>query len=98
VPDERGFRDGCMGCTGLRSQGAPADRRCPALPGLAVAHPEALAKWPAEPRVAMDPVLITALLFGSMFLCLAIGVPIAIALGGLTVGMIYGFWSPNALS
>jgi tripartite ATP-independent transporter DctM subunit len=33
-----------------------------------------------------------------MFLCLAIGAPIAIALGGLTVGMIYGFWSPNALS
>src|SRR5690606_17009070 len=24
--------------------------------------------------------------------------PIAIALGGLTVGMIYGFWSPNALT
>jgi tripartite ATP-independent transporter DctM subunit len=46
----------------------------------------------------MDPVLITALLFGSMFLCLAIGVPIAIALGGLTVAMIYGFWSPNALT
>ncbi|HEX7076613.1 MAG TPA: TRAP transporter large permease subunit [Hyphomicrobiaceae bacterium] len=33
-----------------------------------------------------------------MFLCLAIGVPIAIALGGLTVAMIYGFWSPNALT
>lgn len=46
----------------------------------------------------MDPVFVTALLFGSMFLCLAIGAPIAIALGGLTVGMIYGFWSPNALS
>lgn len=46
----------------------------------------------------MDPVLITALLFGSMFVCLAIGVPIAIALGGLTVAMIYGFWSPNALT
>ncbi len=46
----------------------------------------------------MDPVLITALLFGSMLLCLAIGVPIAIALGGLTVALIYGFWSPNALT
>ena len=46
----------------------------------------------------MDPVVITALLFGSMLVCLAIGTPIAIALGGLTVGMIYGFWSSNALS
>ncbi len=46
----------------------------------------------------MDPLLVTAILFGSMFLCLAIGVPIAIALGGLTVAMIYGFWSPNALT
>lgn len=33
-----------------------------------------------------------------MFVCLAVGVPIAIALGGLTVAMIYGFWSPNALT
>ncbi len=46
----------------------------------------------------MDPVLITSLLFGGMFVCLAVGVPIAIALGGLTVAMIYGFWSPNALT
>lgn len=46
----------------------------------------------------MDPVLITLLLFGGMFVCLAVGVPIAIALGGLTVAMIYGFWSPNALT
>lgn len=46
----------------------------------------------------MDPVLVTALLFGGMFFFLALGIPIAIALGGLTVAMIYGFWSPNALS
>ncbi len=46
----------------------------------------------------MDPVLITSLLFGGMFVCLAVGVPIAMALGGLTVAMIYGFWSPNALT
>ncbi|MZR30041.1 TRAP transporter large permease [Sneathiella litorea] len=45
-----------------------------------------------------DPLLVTPLLFGSMLFLLAIGVPIAIALGGLSVGMIYVFWSPMALN
>ncbi|MDQ0316848.1 TRAP transporter large permease [Amorphus orientalis] len=45
-----------------------------------------------------DPVLTTALLFGGMLLALGIGVPIALALGGLSIGMIYVFWSPMALN
>ncbi len=45
-----------------------------------------------------DPVLVTALLFGGMLLLLGIGVPIAFALGGLSIGMIYLFWSPMALN
>lgn len=45
-----------------------------------------------------DPILVTALLFGGMMLLLALGVPIAFALGGLTVALIQIFWSPNALN
>jgi len=45
-----------------------------------------------------DPVLTTSLLFAGMALFLALGVPIAIALGGLSIGMIYLFWSPMALN
>jgi tripartite ATP-independent transporter DctM subunit len=45
-----------------------------------------------------DPVVVTALMFGSMLLLLALGVPIAIALGGLSVALIYGFWSPSGLN
>lgn len=45
-----------------------------------------------------DPVLTTTLLFAGMGLFLALGVPIAIALGGLSIGMIYLFWSPMALN
>lgn len=45
-----------------------------------------------------DPVLTTSLLFGLMIVVLALGVPIAFALGGLSIGMIYFFWSPNALA
>ncbi|GLQ06799.1 TRAP transporter large permease [Sneathiella chinensis] len=45
-----------------------------------------------------DPLLVTPLLFGSMLFFLALGVPIAIALGGLSAAMIYFFWSPMALN
>jgi len=45
-----------------------------------------------------DPTLPSILLFGGMFLFLGLGVPIAFALGGLSVAMIYFFWSPAALS
>jgi TRAP-type mannitol/chloroaromatic compound transport system permease large subunit len=41
---------------------------------------------------------ITALFFGSMLFCLAMGVPIAIALGGLAAFLVFFFWGPNALS
>ena len=46
----------------------------------------------------VDPLLPTFLLFGGMFLLLGLGVPIAFSLGGLSVGMIYFFWSPAALN
>ena len=45
-----------------------------------------------------DPGLITLILFGSMLIILAVGVPIAIALGGLSVALIYLFWSDFALA
>ena len=45
-----------------------------------------------------DPVLVTSLLFGSMFVFLAVGVPIAFALGGLSIGLIFFFWSPMGLN
>ena len=46
----------------------------------------------------MDVVSLTVLFFGSMFALLAIGVPIAIALGGLAAILVFFFWGPNALS
>ena len=46
----------------------------------------------------MDAGLGTILLFGSMIFVLAMGVPIAIALGGISVGFIYFAWNPNALA
>jgi tripartite ATP-independent transporter DctM subunit len=46
----------------------------------------------------MGPVEFTALFFGAMFLCLALGVPIAIALGGLSAILVFFFWGPQALS
>ncbi len=46
----------------------------------------------------MDVIGLTALFFGAMFACLAIGVPIAIALGGLSAILVLIFWGPNALS
>ena len=46
----------------------------------------------------MDVVSLTALFFAAMFACLAIGVPIAIALGGLSAILVLIFWGPNALS
>lgn len=45
-----------------------------------------------------DPILVTFLLFGGMLFFLALGVPIAFALGGLSVGLIYTLWSPMGLS
>ncbi|MBO9356729.1 TRAP transporter large permease subunit [Bordetella petrii] len=45
-----------------------------------------------------DPVLVTSLLFGGMLLFLALGVPIAIALPGISIAMIAAFWSPMALT
>jgi tripartite ATP-independent transporter DctM subunit len=46
----------------------------------------------------MDVISLTALFFAAMFGCLAIGVPIAIALGGLSAILVLIFWGPNALS
>ena len=46
----------------------------------------------------MSAIGITALFFGSMLTVLALGVPIAIALGGLAAFLIFFFWGPNALS
>ena len=46
----------------------------------------------------MSAVGITLLFFGSMLVILGIGVPIAIALGGLAAFLIFFFWGPNALS
>lgn len=46
----------------------------------------------------MDVVSLTIIFFGSMFALLALGVPIAIALGGLSAILVYFFWGPNALS
>ena len=46
----------------------------------------------------VDPVLPSILLFGGMFLFLGLGIPITFALGGLSIAMIYFFWSPAALS
>ena len=46
----------------------------------------------------MDVVSLTTLFFAAMFACLAIGVPIAIALGGLSAILVLIFWGPNALS
>ncbi|MBE0592072.1 MAG: TRAP transporter large permease subunit [Gemmatimonadales bacterium] len=45
-----------------------------------------------------DPVFTTSLLFGLMLVFLMVGVPVAFALGGLSIGMIYFFWSPMALN
>ncbi|MFC4350282.1 TRAP transporter large permease subunit [Fodinicurvata halophila] len=46
----------------------------------------------------IDPVMATVVLFGGMILFLGLGVPIAFALGGFSAGMIYFFWSPQALN
>ncbi|MCY4259462.1 MAG: TRAP transporter large permease subunit [Rhodobacteraceae bacterium] len=46
----------------------------------------------------MDAGLLTILIFGSLALTLALGVPIAMALGGLSAAFIAVFWGPNALS
>jgi len=46
----------------------------------------------------MGPTGITLLFFGLMLFCLGLGVPIAIALGGLASLLVYFFWGPNALS
>ncbi|MGE0854132.1 MAG: TRAP transporter large permease subunit [Hyphomicrobiaceae bacterium] len=46
----------------------------------------------------MNPFEITILFFGSMLVCLALGVPISIALGGLAAFLVFFFWGPNALS
>jgi len=45
-----------------------------------------------------DPVLVNALLFGGMLFVLGLGVPIAFALGGISIVMIYFFWSPMGLN
>ena len=46
----------------------------------------------------IDPVLFTGIFFGTMFAALAIGVPISIALGGLSAILVYFFWGPSALA
>lgn len=45
-----------------------------------------------------DPILVTGLLFGGMLFFLAVGVPIAITLAGVSIAMIAAFWSPMALT
>jgi len=46
----------------------------------------------------MDAALFTGLIFGSMALTLGLGVPIGVALGGLSTLFIVLFWSPQALA
>lgn len=46
----------------------------------------------------VDPTLVSILLFGGMLIFLAIGVPIAFALGGLSVALIATLWSPSGLN
>ena len=46
----------------------------------------------------MGAIEFSAIFFGSMFLFLGIGVPIAVALGGLSVALVWIFWGPNALN
>ena len=46
----------------------------------------------------MDIVLLTILLFGTMFLLLASGLPVAFALGGLGIVFTYFLWGPEALA
>ena len=45
-----------------------------------------------------DPILASATLFGGMFIALLAGVPIAIALGGLSVILVLVFWGANGMS
>lgn len=45
-----------------------------------------------------DPVTFSAIFFGSMLFSLAVGVPIAISLGGLSAILVYVYWGPQALS
>ncbi len=46
----------------------------------------------------VDPIIASATLFGGMFLALIAGVPIAIALGGLSVILVLVFWGANGMS
>ncbi len=46
----------------------------------------------------VDPTLVSILLFGGMLFFLAVGVPIALALGGLSVALIATLWSPTGLN
>ena len=46
----------------------------------------------------MEPMGVTAVFFGSMLLALLAGIPIAIALGGLSAILVYVFWNERALS
>ena len=46
----------------------------------------------------MGPIEFSIIFFGSMFLFLGIGVPIAVALGGLSAILVYLFWGSNAVS
>ena len=45
-----------------------------------------------------DPALVTVLLFGGLFVLLALGTPIAFALGGFGALLIAVLWSPGALN
>jgi len=45
----------------------------------------------------MSPELMTVLLFGSMVVCLVLGVPLVFVLGGLAVVFTYFLWGPAAL-
>lgn len=44
----------------------------------------------------MDVWLLSLLFFGALFLALALGVPIAVALGGISIIFIHFFWNPGA--
>ena len=46
----------------------------------------------------MNAVEFSVLFFGCMFLFLGLGVPITIALGGLSGILVYVFWGPGAIS
>ena len=47
--------------------------------------------------ITAEPWLLTVLLFGSLSLCLVLGLPLAFTMGGIAVVFTLVFWDPAAL-